>query len=320
MQQINYMKITLISLDVLGINDEIIRSLKRQGFTDVNHINFNDFKYKYPTVFHRVFNFISKTFFMYDIKKEHLNREILLRLKKLGQQDKILMINANFLLPHIVKNIRFYAKEFVSFFNDNTKRIPKILKVAPFFDQVYTFEPNDASKYGFKFVTNYIFKENHEQQENYYQVFNISTFSNRSKLIDNIALKLDSLNVTYKIFSYGKKKIKSTSKIQYIRERKDMVQVNELVSKSNVLLDIHREGQNGLSFRVFESLGNRKKLITTNKDIVNYDFYNPNNILVIDKDNLDIPLSFFQHKYEDLPYKIYNKYTIDSWVRAILNI
>ncbi len=313
------MNITLISLDVLGINEEIAKSLRRQGHI-VHHINFHEFRYEYPTIFHRIFNFIAKTFFKYDIKKRHLNTKILLQLGKLGKQDKILMLNANFLLPYIIKNIQPYADELITFFNDNIKRIPKILKVAPYFDTVFSFEPNDAELNNFQFATNYIFKESDNSEIIKFEVFNISSFSNRSKLIDIIALKLDKLHISYKILSFGKEKIKSTSKIEYITSRFNMIEVNKLVAQCNVLLDIHREGQNGLSFRVFESLGNKKKLITTNKDIINYDFYNPINILVIDKDNLDIPLAFFTNNYEPVPSNIYQKYTIDNWVKRVVNL
>lgn len=313
------MKITLISLDVLGINDEITKSLKKQGH-EVNHINFHNFRYKYPTSFHRVLNFFGKTFFKFDIKKKHLNNEILKRLGELGKQDKILMLNANFLLPYIIKNIKPHANELIAFFNDNIKRIPKILKVAPFFDVVFSFEPNDAKTHDFKFATNYIFKEAKSPVKVDYEVFNISTFSDRSQLIDDIAIELEQLNITYKIISFGNKKIESNSSVAYVTERVNMDEVNKLVAASNVLLDIHREGQDGLSFRVFESLGNKKKLITTNKDIINYDFYDSNNILVVDKNTIEIPVSFFKNKYKQPPENIYQQYLIDNWVKRILDI
>ena len=314
------MKITLISLDVLGINNEIYNSLKQLGH-DAHHINFYEFRYRYPTVLHRVFNFLGKIFFNYNIKKQHLNKEILLRLEKLGKQDKILMLNANFLLPHIIKNIKPYANEMVAFFNDGSARIPKILDVAPLFDRVYTFEPNDAKTHNFKFATNYIFKESEKTNKPHkFEVFNISTFSNRTQLIDNIALELDRLNISYNIISFGKKRIKSTSKVNYVSKRINMEDVNALVAECNVLLDIHRKGQDGLSFRVFESLGNKKKLITTNADIRHYDFYNPENILILDKDNINIPVSFFEKHYTDIPEHIYKKYVVGNWVKTILNI
>ena len=70
--------------------------------------------------------------------------------------------------------------------------------------------------------------------------------------------------------------------------------VNENIEKSNTILDIHHPKQTGLTMRTIEMIGMNKKIITTNKDIINYDFYNPNNILVIDRKKIKINLDFFQ--------------------------
>jgi hypothetical protein len=86
-----------------------------------------------------------------------------------------------------------------------------------------------------------------------------------------------------------------------------------------VLLDIHRSKQDGLSFRVFESLGKEKKIITTNTAVKNYDFYIPNNILIIDINNLILTKEFFQTKYEPLSKTILEKYYIENWVDEFLN-
>src|SRR5690606_39098696 len=59
---------------------------------------------------------------------------------------------------------------------------------------------------------------------------------------------------------------------------------------SKIVIDIAHANQKGLSMRPFEALGLKRKLITNNTDIKNYDFYNPNNIFIIENfDNLDIP-------------------------------
>jgi hypothetical protein len=315
------MKITLISLDVLGINNEIYKALKRLGYDDVKHINFYSFIYKYPSIYHRLKNFFLKTFFNYDIKKEHLSKEILNILSKDEKQDKILMLNSNFLLPHIIKKIKPHTNELIAFFNDNVERIPKIKKVAPYFDKVYSFEPYDCEKYGYNFLTNYIFKENDSKENKIeYEVFNISSYSKRINILYRIALKLDEINVSHNFIIFGKKKNSNKNKINFTTSYIDMENVNDLVSKCNILLDIHREGQNGLSFRVFESIGNKKKLITTNNDIKNYDFYNPNNILIIDSKNIILPKSFFEKKYEPIPNAIYRKYLIENWTKTILKL
>ena len=87
-----------------------------------------------------------------------------------------------------------------------------------------------------------------------------------------------------------------------------------------MILDLVRDNQIGLSFRVFEAMAFQKKLITSNKSIKNYDFYNPKNILIVDKSNLVFDNSFFETKYEPLPDDIYRKYTLDSWVENIFEL
>jgi hypothetical protein len=95
-------------------------------------------------------------------------------------------------------------------------------------------------------------------------------------------------------------------------------EVNDYINRSKVLLDINRLGQIGLTFRVFESLGLEKKLITTNADIKNYDFYNPNNILIIDEKNPVIPAAFFENEYEKIPESILQKYTLKGWTKTVI--
>jgi hypothetical protein len=71
---------------------------------------------------------------------------------------------------------------------------------------------------------------------------------------------------------------------------------------------------------VFEAMGYHKKLITTNKEIVNYDFYDPANIFVIDdNEDISIPDAFFETPYKKLPPEVYNKYTVSAWVDTILS-
>ena len=50
-----------------------------------------------------------------------------------------------------------------------------------------------------------------------------------------------------------------------------------------ILLDYNQPGQTSLSMRVMEAIYFSKKLITTNTDIVNYDFYDPDKILVLSR-------------------------------------
>ena len=52
-------------------------------------------------------------------------------------------------------------------------------------------------------------------------------------------------------------------------------EMDDVYESSRCVLDSAQAGQLGLTIRVLEALGAKKKLITTNEDVVNYDFYRP---------------------------------------------
>lgn len=87
-----------------------------------------------------------------------------------------------------------------------------------------------------------------------------------------------------------------------------------VVANSRCVLDIVNEKQTGLSLRAFESMAAHRKYITNNKDIINYDFYNPNNILVIDINNLDIPNSFIKSDFVPVDHKLLYKYSVAGFI------
>ncbi len=92
----------------------------------------------------------------------------------------------------------------------------------------------------------------------------------------------------------------------------------DLYRRSRIVMDVQHPKQIGLTLRCLETLGAKRKLITTNQDIRNYDFYNPNNILVVDRNNPVVPKDFLNTPYTEVNKDIYDKYSITSWVKHIL--
>ena len=75
--------------------------------------------------------------------------------------------------------------------------------------------------------------------------------------------------------------------------------------------------QNGLSMRTFECLGYSKKMITTNQNVVNYDFYRQENIYVYDGKEIDFNDIFFNSEYKELEKEIVDKYYIENWIKIL---
>lgn len=94
----------------------------------------------------------------------------------------------------------------------------------------------------------------------------------------------------------------------------------ELTRKSRAVIDIQHPKQTGLTMRTIEVLGSGRKLLTTNKSITDYDFYTPENVMVIDRLNPGISKEFLDAKYLAVDNEIYKKYSIDGWLSDVFLI
>lgn len=314
------MKITIISYDNWGLNEHLKIALEKKGHT-VRHINFFNFKHKYPNFQSKLYNFLLKTVFNKNIKNTYYGNEILKKLAKNNEfQDVILTIKGDFIDSKSILEFKKFTKKSIAFFNDSISRCPKIKRVIPSFDEVYSFEKEDCKKYNLKFIANWVYPirtENKKKEQ--FQVYNISSKDKRSVLLSKIALILKESKINYKIIIFDKKNRKQDPNLEYTSKQIPLAEVNENLQNSQVLLDINRMGQSGLTFRVFESIGLEKKLMTTNTDIKNYDFYNPNNILIINEKQPSIPMEFFRNDYQKIPEELLKKYGLEEWINQVFH-
>jgi hypothetical protein len=130
---------------------------------------------------------------------------------------------------------------------------------------------------------------------------------------------LEENQITFRFLTKQSKEKLQSPYIEYLKESIPYHQMLELLNHYEVVLDIAKPHQHGLSFRIFESLGMNKKIMTNNRSVMEYDFYNPSNILVIDFDNLAIPKEFFQTPYRPINEGIKQKYHLRSFVKTVLS-
>lgn len=208
------------------------------------------------------------------------------------------------------------------------------LLILKYFQKKFTFDYQDAIKYNIGFRPLYFadsYRDIYESQtkKDIDLLFLGTAHSDRyviSNLISNWcrANNLNSFNYyfmqgwfvyfykkyfdpSFKIFDYKKLSFKSLNNKEILK----------FYDRSNVILDISHPGQSGLTMRTFEAIGAGKKIITTNRNIKDYPFYNPNNIFVIDRKDIKLEYNFFNNKYLPLDYDLYEKCSIDGWIEDI---
>ena len=311
-------KILIIAPFAFGYTAHIQKALQQYKTIDAAILYLDQPAFSYKNTFHKAQNFFSKLFLGKNLKKTFVTDRIKASLIKLGKQDEIFIIRPDMLSDDLLDFIKSYTNKFIAYYYDSTRRFSRKVDIIPIFDKVYSYDRLDVSTYDLDFLTNYIFEESNHQ-ENEVQFFNISTNDYRFPLLENLANYLKQHKWSYNIQVYNGSEMPAEH-VEIITTQKSITEVSELIQKAKIIVEIQRTEQVGLSFRIFEALGHRKKLITTNKDIVNYDFYHPQNILVVDEHTIEIPEDFVSSPYIEIDEKILSKYKIENWVQSIFGI
>jgi hypothetical protein len=97
-------------------------------------------------------------------------------------------------------------------------------------------------------------------------------------------------------------------------------EVCEIYGASQCVLDIEHPRQKGTTTRPVEMLPMKKKIITTNTHVKDFDFYSENNFLIIDRDNPQINEEFFESPYIEASKEVVEKYSPKTFVETLLEI
>lgn len=90
-----------------------------------------------------------------------------------------------------------------------------------------------------------------------------------------------------------------------------------MLTGSKCIVDIVPNQSCGLTLRPLEALFYEKKLITNYEDIVNYDFYDKENIFILGKDDIGKLAEFVNGRYKKIDKKIVDFYSYENWLRRI---
>lgn len=218
------------------------------------------------------------------IKGENLNKVHLRLLKKCNPKAKIVL-----------------------YFWDSINRMPNVLELLEEIEIVYTFDRCDSIKYNLNFLP--LFYRPLDIEDNCETKYDISfvgsMHSTRYAVLKELKKKFQKEGVSFKFYLYtGAFELWYRTNITKEIDKADMDLFTtkpmsyrdyvKLSALSNVILDISNPLQSGLTIRSIETIGLNKKLLTTNRDIVNYGF-NSNDYMVLDE-SLDVNCSFIQDK------------------------
>lgn len=288
-------------------------------------------RFRYKSPLQRLVNGLSKAILRRNRKQEWRDTRIAKHLSHIADQrrkspyDLIVVNHTDTCNKAHISQLKNMSKTLGAHLWDSRGKEPQFFEHIDQYDTVISFDPIDAQLYGFADTTNYIANAVMplKQPEHYeHDVFAVMSYDKSrykfiERLIDNNP-RVDFDIVIY-VQSEHRRKYVTHPKITVIDQPLFGKELLARIAGSKAILDIGHKQQYGLSFRVMEALGYERKLITTNRKVIDYPFYQPQNIDCIDHDRLTIESKFFQTPYLPIEESIVNNYRLNSWIDDYLD-
>lgn len=329
-QDLKNKKILLFCPRFFNYETEIKKELENQGAI----VDYFDERFGNSSI-NKIIIRLNISFLLKILSKKYYKNIIDNQLKK--DYDYVFFINTETILPETLEIMKKIYKnsEFILYMWDSIKNKPRTNELLEYFDRIYSFDKkdtliNEKIKFLPLFYINLYFPQ--KVDKFIYDISFVGTIhSDRFKILNLLKKECIDKNIKYYFYLFFQNKKLILLKKLIDKNLKELTsedisdkklthkEIENISNNSKTIIDIQSPNQSGLTMRTFEiALGLRKKLITTNENIREYDFYNPNNILVIDRKNIKIDYKFFQKKYIELDEKIYEKYSLKNWLKIIL--
>lgn len=281
------------------------------------------------------------------IDKSLLNRKIHKYYKKIigslkkGHYDYVLFLNLEAISEKDLLELKRVQPKatFIMYMWDSVKNKKHTASLLTYFDLKHTFDKDDSENLNyesFNFRPLFFLDEYRDLRKDKTQEVDLlfvgTVHSDRYQILMKIRNLCEKMKKTTDFFMFFQSK-----KLFYARKASDKAysqakmtefqfvsltkeKLIQKLERSTAVLDIQHPSQTGLTMRTIEMIGAKKKIITTNQQIKDYDFYNPNNILCIDRDNIRLSETFFDTAYEALDPRIYHSYSVEGWLEAIFSV
>jgi hypothetical protein len=216
---------------------------------------------------------------------------------------------------------------------DGLENVRGALDMAPLFDTVSSFDPDDAKRFGWHYRP--LFASNTEKSPKVAMgrwkhdwIFIGSLHSDRYKILRRLVFNSANLRSFVYCFIPGKlawllRHITDwslwqpgTIKISTLSLTSKMV--GQIVDEARAVVDIEHPRQRGLTMRTIETLMAHRKLITTNSRIRDTDLFDESRVCIINRNNPVIPEQFLDTPFLPFSSSIRERYSIRGWMNDIL--
>ncbi len=250
--------------------------------------------------------------------------------------DTILIVNGQTLSYKMLSTLRtsFHAARVVLYMWDSIDNRRGVVTNLPLFDTTFSFDPLSALNYGMRQRPLFFskgFERPADDDFDYHLSFVGTAHTDRYAVVNRLRRSLlPELRSYWYLYLqapwvYHAYRMTNQDMRQARRDEFEFVPLNKtalqsVFSRSFAIVDIEHPQQRGLTMRTFETMGSHKKLITTNAQVRDYDFFNDDNICVVDRATPRVPSAFLESPFVPVAPELYRRYSIEGWVDEVLDL
>lgn len=249
--------------------------------------------------------------------------------------DYILVVNGQTLSRRTLSRLRscFPTAQTILYMWDSIDNRRTVLENLSLFDATFSFDPQCATSHGMH-LRPLFFSEGFDKSESEvaFQVSFIGTaHTDRYAVVNELRKGLaDDIQAYWYLY------LQAPWVFQFYRATKPFMRqakrdefnfvplpkatVQSVFARSRAIVDIEHPNQRGLTMRTFETMGAKKKLITTNALIASYDFYEVGNVCVIDRRFPKVPREFLELPFAPYPEEMLYRYSLEGWLDEVFGL
>ncbi len=241
------------------------------------------------------------------------------KLKKNNYDVIIIFDHVLHFLPSLINIIKkVKAKKILYFWNMINDENLILTKKFFLFDKVFSFSLSDCKKYNMTYMPlmAYNILDNVKLPiEQKYDFFFLGYLKQRKEQIMKLMTKLNGFKCKFVIIS--SEKFNNNDLIEFRNTRLNYEEYINLLSQTKCIIDINNENQDGFTLRMAEAFCYNKKIITTNKNVIESDFYDDSRILLYSEElSYEEILNFLNRP---LRINYYNPFEFNTWLKKIID-
>lgn len=182
----------------------------------------------------------------------------------------------------------------------------------------WSFDQADCKKYHMNFNTQYYFRSHKIPADLPVSsdIYYLGSDGGRLPMLMGLYRQFENMgfSMDFNIFTTGETMYHKQYPQCFIKDKMSYQDNLKHIGSCKAVLDIMREGQSGQTLRPLECLFHQRKLITNNRNIDSMVYYHPDNIFILEKNEIEDLPAFLEKPFHPISEEIMEIYESKAWL------